>query len=611
MQVVYDIESFPNLFLCGIKPLDQPAVFYEISERRNDIAPLQADLRKLTMMVGFNNIAYDYPVLHYVLLMASRGPVTATTAYHKTQRIIDGQKSDRFAEQVHYKDILVPQMDLFLIHHFDNPARRTSLKALQFAMKMSSIEESPLEFGRDVPIDKIPEVIEYNLHDLEATERFFKVSKDKIEFRKALGKEYTNCNNTKIGKKYLIKSLESRVRGSCYYSDGSPRQTQRASICLGDITFPYIKFQHPNLNSAFDEIRNTTITKTKEAFARPIVADLDGFLLKFGTGGLHGSINNKIVMSDVDHVILDMDVASFYPSVAIVNRLHPEHLGVNFCAVYEDLKRQRLSHPKKSPISEMLKLGLNGAYGDSNSPHSPFFDPNFTMGITVNGQFLLAMLVEQLLRVTNLRLIQVNTDGVTVKFARRQRHIVDEICKWWQDGSKLTLEYSEYDKMWIRDVNNYLVKKTSGAMKRIGAYDYVALDWNKDHGNLIIPAAAEGELDMGCPPADYIDASLSDPGAIFNFLALAKAPRGSRLELGDGTILPRNNRYYVSTDGQPLVKIMPPLDSGKPERRLSVQAGRRVTICNRIDRDFTFKNVDVEYYVKKVRKLTGDLEIYD
>ena len=53
------------------------------------------------------------------------------------------------------------------------------------------------------------------------------------------------------------------------------------------------------------------------------------------------------------------------------------HLGKDFAAIYKHLFEQRKQYPKKSAESAMLKLALNGVYGDSNNQFSVFYDPLF------------------------------------------------------------------------------------------------------------------------------------------------------------------------------------------------------------------------------------------
>ena len=121
-----------------------------------------------------------------------------------------------------------------------------------------------------------------------------------------------------------------------------------------------------------------------------------GGLEFFGTGGIHASVENEIFIADDQMMILDLDVTSMYPSIAISQGYYPEHLGPTFVKVYDQLREQRLQYKKGSPENAMLKLALNGVYGKSNDKFSIFYDPKFTMSVTLTGQLALAMLAERL-----------------------------------------------------------------------------------------------------------------------------------------------------------------------------------------------------------------------
>jgi DNA polymerase elongation subunit (family B) len=133
-------------------------------------------------------------------------------------------------------------------------------------------------------------------------------------------------------------------------------------------------------------------------------------------------------------------------------------LGKSFCHIYKNLYDQRKSYPKKSAESAMLKLALNGVYGDSNNQFSVFYDPLYTMTITLNGQLLLCVLAEGLMHIDGLKLIQVNTDGLTVRVPRANKWLVDTAAAAWQQRTGLTLEEAVYKRMWILNVNNYLAE---------------------------------------------------------------------------------------------------------------------------------------------------------
>jgi len=157
-------------------------------------------------------------------------------------------------------------------------------------------------------------------------------------------------------------------------------------------------------------------------------------------------------------LIRDIDVSSLYPSIAIVNRLYPEHLGEAFISEYSKIPVERSEHAKGTVENASLKLAANGTYGNSNNKYSVFYDPKFTMTITINGQLMLCMLAERLAKVPTIKLIQINTDGITYKIHKDHLDAAKAIEDEWSRFTCLTLEVDYYSKLFIRDVNNYVAE---------------------------------------------------------------------------------------------------------------------------------------------------------
>jgi hypothetical protein len=80
------------------------------------------------------------------------------------------------------------------------------------------------------------------------------------------------------------------------------------------------------------------------------------------------------------------------------------------------------------------------------------------MKITLNGQLLLCMLAESLMRVPTLRILMINTDGLEYHVHRDYRDVAKEHCSFWEMMTLLNLENVQYNRMWIRDVNNYIAE---------------------------------------------------------------------------------------------------------------------------------------------------------
>ena len=621
-DTIFDCESYLNVFTLSAKHAATGVRWrFEYSHRRNDIPQMIDWLTALrsggSRLIGFNNVGFDYPVLHFILNTQPLPTPAAINAF--VQRIINADHSRRFDHIIWDRERYVEQVDLYKIHHFDNVARATSLKVLEFNMRSQSIQDLPFKPGTALTDGQIDQLLDYNDHDVDKTEEFYYHTLPAIRFREALsakyGRNFLNHNDTKIGKDYFIMRLEQDAPGSCYCvgADGrrEPRQTVRESIALRDVIFPWIKFKRPEFTAIQDWLAAQVITETKGVFEK-LHCVVDGFQFDFGTGGVHGSVTNRIVRSDADHIIQDWDVESYYPNLGIKNRVYPQHLGELFCDIYSDVFEQRKSYAKGTPENAMLKLALNGVYGDSNNKYSPFYDPAYTMAITINGQLLLCLLADYLMDIPGLEMIQVNTDGLTIRIPRDREADVTAVTEWWQSHTLLRLEKAEYEMMALRDVNSYLAVKPDGKLKRKGAYEWQATDqggtlgWHQNHSALVIPKAAEAALVEGVPVREYV----LNHDDLHDFMLRTKVPRTSRLVLETGGVVePLQNicRYYVSKQGGSLVKIMPPL-AKKPgvERRIGVCVGWAVRPCNELT-GVQGVDINMEYYITEAEKLVRPL----
>ena len=604
MRIIYDIETYPNCFTLAAEHADMPLRWaFEISPWRDDRAQLWQWLLWLrsvgAQMVGFNNAGFDYPVLH--LFCQMQGKATYHDLYQKAMQIIQSRDNeDKFAHTVFPSDRFVDQIDLFKIHHFDNKSKMTSLKALEFNMRLDSVEDLPFPVGVPLSPDQVKVLRDYNAHDVHATKAFYHESLPMIEFREQLtkkhGKDFLNHNDTKIGAEIFQMALEN-AGVPCYEygpSGRQPRQTQRPVIHLKECIPRWVCFDHPEFQRIREHLARQSITETKGVF-KDLSAVCGGLEFFFGTGGIHASVENDVFIADDQMMILDLDVTSMYPSIAISQGYYPEHLGPTFVKVYDQLREQRLQYKKGTPENAMLKLALNGVYGKSNDKFSIFYDPKFTMSVTLTGQLALAMLAERLVGIS--RIIQANTDGITIALHRNLRARVQDICDQWEQETGLTLEEAEYSRMFIADVNSYIAEGVDGKVKRKGRYEY-DVEWHQDASSLVVAKVAEQVLLKGAP----IRATVETWPDRMDFMCRVKIPRSSTLWGSDGKQLPNLLRYYVAKGGTALTKVMPPL-AKKPGvfRHFAVVADRKVCPCNNIA-DATLP-VDFDWYVNEVEKL--------
>ena len=97
----------------------------------------------------------------------------------------------------------------------------------------------------------------------------------------------------------------------------------------------------------------------------------------YGIGGLHSENDPEVFEPLDDEMLLDSDVRSLYPTIALVNKLYPAHLGEAFLNVYQMIYDQRVAAKAegRKTENETLKLALNGLTGNLQSVYSWVYDP--------------------------------------------------------------------------------------------------------------------------------------------------------------------------------------------------------------------------------------------
>lgn len=648
-DIIYDIECYPNIWTLMASPCDDDNTYYlfEISPRTNDIHRLFDFIEwckfNAHRMVGFNNIGYDYPLLHW-LLNADPNRFSQSQLYEiiyqKSNAIIITPWENRFSNVIYANKEIIPQVDLFKIHHFDNVNRRTSLKLLEINMRLKSVQDLPFPPGTILNSEQIQTLVNYNKHDVYATKMFYHKSLDKIKFRDLLTEKYnrdfTNHNDTKIGKDFLVMQLEHNLGPNCCYTKypRKPKQTIHDKLKLGELIFPIVKFRTKQFNEILNFFERTETTETKGAFEKLSCIFPSGLECVFGMGGIHAFNKSMHAQSCKEYSIIDLDVKSYYPSLGIVNRLFPAHLSEVFCDIMLELKIQREQYEKGTSENKMLKLSLNGSWGSSNDPWSPFYDKKYAMQITINGQLLLCMLAEKIMLIPDTTILQMNTDGLTIKIPRILEPMLKGFKKDWEKFTDLVLESQYYSDMYLKNVNGYLAVDVLGNIKRKKNYNYI-LDWHQNHSMLVVPKAAEAHLIRGVDIETFLLNHKDD----FDFCLSIRMKKPWVLKWGDSQIQ-GTSRYYISKTGKSLVKIGPELPritrkkqeilkseiaqgrsgrglfkltkSGEPvpltpvPRKIGSNVNWKTTICNDgiIDRS----DIDYDFYIGEVRKLTDGVK---
>jgi len=611
---VGDIETYFDTFLfagsfhgCG------EVQVFEIGWRRNqrqELLNFLAYLKQIdAFMVGYNNLGFDYPIVHDLI----NNPMlfNARRAYDLAQEIIDQQKYGFSKLNVSLYNRHIHQVDLMKIWHFDNDAKRTRLKDLQFAMRTDNVMDLPYDFRNPLSSEQIDKLIEYNIHDVTETKKFLGFTAERIKLRRdlitagTLKGDVMNWNDTKIGEQFFVSKL-----GVSPQTKG----TDRLMVEFKDVILPKIQFRTEDYQDVLETFKTKKWYKgDKDRNSEiPFDRELHGMKMFFGSGGIHGSVNNKVYRESPTHKIIDIDVAGMYPAVGIANSFFPEHLGIKFVDVYKQLKFDRKQHKKGTAMNAVLKLAQNGAYGKSNSQYSPLFDTKYLFSITINGQLQLSMLYEMLAEgIPGAIPLMQNTDGLEMMIPDAYVDKYMEICAEWEKICNLQLEHDEYSKLVLADVNNYIaIYKDGKPPKAKGRFEWEPQDQKKVaalHKNksfLVIPKAIYNYFVYGISP----EQSLKENRNIYDYCGGLKAKGQWYFEeryVDHGTVkinkLNKIVRYYVSKKGVKLVKC-----NAKDGREMQVNAGRWLaTTMNNTDGkhvDMDSQDIDQEYYLQAIYK---------
>ncbi len=610
-----DYETLSNCFVAVFVDYksDNTKVFV-VHELRNDLEDfikfLHNNIRYTEWHISFNGLAFDAQLTQHILenqeyLMSLSPTKFAEWIYQKAQYIITARNNNDFLD-FKESDIKIKQLDVFKLNHWDNKAKLSSLKWIQFSMDWYNLQDMPIHHTTKIQtFEELQEIIDYCKNDIFSTKQIMELSKDQINLRKALSTEYKinlyNASEPRISKELFLHFLSQATGYSKY--DLRNSRTKRYNIAVKDLILPYIKFNTPD----FDEIRQKfeelciNPEETKNAFHyslkhKDVVTD-------FGLGGLHGARTSGIYEESEDTIIMSSDVVSFYPNLAIINRWSPAHIPKEaFCAQYEWFFQERKKIPKSDPRNYVYKIILNSTYGLSNDKNAFLYDPQLTMSITINGQLSLLMLYEMLsTRIPNSIPLMQNTDGLEMIIPTNQKELYLSICKEWEDITQLQLEHDEYKKIILADVNNYIGIFKSGKTKCKGRFEFENLMLHKNKSFLIIRKAIYNYFINNIPIEETIMSSRN----IFDFCGAVKATHGwvfNELSFINNELtrkkLQKTVRYYVSNSGCKLVKV------SNDGREIQIEAGRWLqTVYNlHQEKEWHEYNIDYAFYIQKCNK---------
>lgn len=619
---------------------------------------------------GYNNRKYDRLMLSALLMYYNQFDKPSkliTFLYETSQRVIrnsnnDTLWTDNFTSLILRNNVAFRDLDLFQIFRLDHYHK--SLKQTSINIKWYNLKEYTMPpigdldrhyyherlpeakgmtdrelnihyrnvFERFIPREYLQEMADYNDNDVYIVAELIRMNQEEVLLRYRISEEYNvdvySASRSTIADKVIVK-LYSKFTG-LHPKAFIDTKTIRRKIVVSEILSDKISFSTPELNDILSDIRSLTLRGEKGEFDREFT--FMGTSYTIATGGLHSNEIPAVYTENDDNIIVDRDVASYYPNMIRSLKVCQKHLipkawfRIADTIVDERLEHKHLAKDKSLDVMERdkhataaacLKIVANaGIFGKMGSEKSFLCDKKAMYQVTINGQLFLLMLIEKL-ELAGIHVISANTDGIVTIVPRELEQTADDICHWWEKHLGLELEFTYYTKYVTEGVNSYLTVKRGGSSKFKGRMNPKMFleDLSKGYNSPIVAKCVTEYFINGTPVME----TLRNAKSILDFCRTQNVNHKYRLEFThvvDGKIrtdvVQRNTRFYISSTGGTLMKVesMGWNDNGEEQvKKSSLCAGQRVSICNTVDdTDISELNVNYLYYYNEAMAIIEPIE---
>ena len=581
--IVYDVEVFCEDWLVIFKDIETG----KYTCVHNDNEELKECISEDCIYIGFNSKHYDQFIIKAICCGFTPQEVKQVNDF-----IIGGGQGwecpmlrDFFFRfnNVDIKDDM--QMGL-------------SLKAIEGHLGLS-VEESTVPFDIDRPLteEELKETAKYCIHDVDTTEKLVELRKDYLKNKIHIGK-LAGLDEVKA-----MGMTNAKLTAALLKAEQKPHDDERKYVYPPNLKREYIPQEvFDFFDRMYDpEISDKELFSDKQTFS---IGDCPGVV---GYGGIHAAIPNYFFVETEDRVIRNKDVASYYPHLMTLCGYTSRNIPS--AKVFEDVLETRMKAKASGDkaTANALKLVVNTTYGALLNKYNDLFDPLMGRSVCITGQLFLMELAQHLYAdIPDLKIVQLNTDGIMVECDRKYLPKLDEICDEWQSRTGFELEEDAVVRIAQKDVNNYVEVQEGGKAKSKGGYLVRGIStvgaFNINNNACIVAAAVKEYLVNGVPVEDTINGC----NDIFQFQLIAKAGVKYReaYHLVDGEKVPvqKVNRVYATKDERygKLFKVKAENDSTAKIEMLP----EHCIIDN--DNHLTIDDVDKTFYIEMAKKRIND-----
>lgn len=636
---IYDVETMYNFFcLSAIKLNSDEVVQFVIDDDtgRNDREEIMKFFRDI-YVIGYNNHKFDDIVVNFII----KTPETTAnllnqlaTRMIECQRTVDGERAlyENFGRWMGTLNDRYTSLDL--IRLLFSKKLRTGLKELECSLNHDNVEELPYKPTDILTAEQKQKVLEYNVNDIRATKLVLQNSKEAIRLRQWVeanfGIKTYSMDGVALGMKIFEELLKKKLGGNESFVH---HKTVRPEVHVSDILSPCIEFRTPEFQAVHKRYKNLVISRKdaeeelsledeEEVEVDSLKEEVDPedqkevtrkfkwlpklfrHRFKYGIGGLHKDVLKGVWRTDDQYRTVSVDVRSYYPSLIIKWKYKPKHLPEEFYDVYQSILDERVTAKKAGDKmkDETLKLSVNGFFGNTNNPFSWAYDLQTTLATTINGQLMLSMMCEDFLLEEGFDLIDVNTDGIYLRYPRSKQARYEEIIKNWEEKTRMVLEETEFSEIYFLTSADYFGIDASGKEKAKGLFiDKVRLGKGMEFN--VIAKAVKNYFLKGQDFREFINTHEE----ILDFCSYKKLSQKYSC-FWKGAPQQRINRFYASRSGASLFKRKWDPKKNKLVTE-NVLKPSPVQLLNRLEkRDIKSYNINYGFYAKKAEGIIIKIE---
>lgn len=582
----YDCEVFAYDWLVAFKDKDSG----EYTLVWNDNDALTACIDDDTIYCGYNNKHYDQHIIKAIAMGYSPEDVKKVNDY------IIGGGIGWSCPMLQGEWFQFNNADLK-----DDTQLGQSLKSIEGHLGLP-IRESSVRFDIDRKLteEERKEVEYYCKHDVNTTEMLIDIRKDYLKNKINLGR-LAGLSDAKALSMTNAKLTAAMLKAEKH----EDRNDERKYVVPNNLLREYIPQE---VFEFFDNMYDDSLTDD-EVFKMKLKINVGDCPVTIGYGGIHGAIPNYFFDEQDGRIIRNYDVGSYYPHLMTVNGYTSRNIPS--AKIYEDVldRRMKAKADGDKATANALKLVCNTTYGCLLNRYNDLYDPLMGRSVCISGQLYLLELSEHLHeKIPNLKIVQLNTDGVMVEFDDEFYKDVIEITKEWEQRTGFDLEEDKVARIAQKDVNNYVEVQSDGTAKCKGGYLVKGVSnvgaFKVNNSAVIVATAIKEYFVNGTPVEDTIN-NCDD---VFQYQMIAKA--GTKYKesyhLVDGEKYPvqRVNRVYATSDERygKLYKVKAEDDSTAKIDSLP----EHCIIDN--ENAITIDQIDKTFYIETARKRVNDFK---